>query len=131
MKRSSEYLDKLNEMKLVLVSNECMTKDFLSLFKEKTPEYAQLPARDLATKVVEIYDDLVSKDSYAVRKEANDEYIKMEMKEVETIQEYHARFSNCLWNRNSKFTSDKAILEEEAARRYIDGLTRARIIANE
>ena len=57
-----------------------------------------------------------------MKKDANDEYNKLEMKEVETIQEYHARFRNCLWNRNSKFTSDKAILEEEAARRYIDGL---------
>ena len=64
----------------------------------------------------------MSKDSYKVRKDANDEFTKIEMREVETIQEFHSRFRNSLWNRNSKYTTENAVSEEEAARKYIDGL---------
>ena len=51
-----------------LVSTECMTKKFYNLFKEKVPNHSQLAARDLATRLVTVYDDLVSKDSYTVRR---------------------------------------------------------------
>ena len=89
MKRNAEHLVKLNEMKLMLVSSECMTKDFLNLFKEKVPDHNQLTARNLAKQIVVVHDELVSKDSYTVKKEANDEFNKIEIREVETLHEYH------------------------------------------
>ena len=77
MKRNAEYLVKLNELKLTLVSHECMTKEFLNSFIEKVPDNNQLPVRALANRIVKVYDDLLSKDYYQVRKEANDEFIKL------------------------------------------------------
>ena len=79
-----------------------MTKEFLNALIEKAPDHNQLAVRALANRIVKAYDDLLSKDSYKVRKDANDEFNKLEMKEVETVQEFHARFRNSLWNRNSK-----------------------------
>ena len=99
-----------------------MTKELLNVLIEKAPDHNQLAVRALANRIVKAYDDLLSKDSYKVRKDANDEFNKLEMKEVETVQEFHARFRNSLWNRNSKYTTENAVSEEEAARKYIDAL---------
>ena len=122
MKRGAEHIVKLNDLKLELVSTGCMTKEFLNVFIEKVPNHNQLPVRALANRIVKVYDDLVSKDSYKARKDANDEFNKLKTKEVETVQELHARFRNSLWNRGSKYTTENAVTEEEAARKYIDAL---------
>ena len=38
----------------------------MNLFKEKEPAYIQLPPRDLANKIVTVYDTLVSQDVWKI-----------------------------------------------------------------
>ena len=40
------------------------------------------------------------------------------MTEIESIYEFHVRFTNAYWGRNSKLSTDKAVYEEEAVRDY-------------
>ena len=48
VRRDAEYLQEIYNLKVKLVSIDCMTKKFMNLFKEKEPGYVQLPPRDLA-----------------------------------------------------------------------------------
>ena len=58
----SERLQEIYNLKVKLASTDCVTKELMSLFKEKEPGYAQLPPRQLSMKTASAYDAFVSQD---------------------------------------------------------------------
>ena len=119
---ADKKLQEIYDLKVKLVSTDCMTKEFMSLFKEKESGYIQLPPRALANRIVAVYDALVSQDGWKVKQEADKEYQALAQSEQESTDEYFQKFTNTYWNRNSKYTVANAISEVDASRKLIDGL---------
>ena len=122
VKRDADYLQEIHNLKVKLVSKDCMTTEFMNLFKEKEPGYIQLPPRSLANQIVKVYDNLVSQDVWKVRQDADKEYQALAQSEQESIDQYFQRFTNTYWNRNSKYTAAQEISERDACRKLVEGL---------
>ena len=122
VRRDADYLQEIYDLKVKLVSTDCMTKEFMNLFKEKEPAYIQLPPRALANRIVTVYDTLVSQDGWKVKQEADKECQALAQSEQESTDEYHQRFVNAYWSRNSKYTNAQSIPERDAARKFVENL---------
>ena len=101
-RRDADRLQETHSFKVKLASTERMTKEFMSLLKEKEPGYAQLQPRSLASKVVAAYDALASRDGWRVKRDADKERQAIAQSEQESIDERYQRLVNARWSRGSK-----------------------------
>ena len=72
-RRGAERLRETLNLKAKLASTERVTRELLSLLKEREPNYAQPPPRRLSIKAIAACDALPSQDSWRVKQDADKE----------------------------------------------------------
>mgnify|MGYP000515174534 CR=1 FL=1 len=80
-------MQEVYSLKAKLASVDCVTREFMSVFKEKEPQYAQLQPRELANKIASVYDNLASQDAWKVRQDADKEHQSLAQSEQESVDE--------------------------------------------